>query len=65
MCLKNNMFKTHLCKDVKSNSIWLQLTMPHIHRELHTGALEGVEGTLGKLKERFYWLGMQRDVQDC
>ena len=36
-------------------------------KELHAGALEGhlgEENTLHKAKERFYWPGMQRDIQD-
>ena len=35
-------------------------------QELHAGALEGhlgAEKTLGKIKERFYWPGMEQDVK--
>ena len=50
--------------------IWMQLVVPHalreeIIQELHAGPLEGHLGedkTLGKVKEWFYWPGMQQDV---
>ena len=59
-------------EDTQSQSTWLQLVVPRSLRdevlhELHAGALEGHLGedkTLNKLKERFYWPGMQRDVRN-
>ena len=58
--------------DTRRRSTWLQLVVPHTLREevleeLHAGALEGhlgEEKTLYKVKERFYWSGMQQDVRD-
>ena len=48
-------------------STWLQLVVPHTLRdevleEIHAGVLKGnlgEEKSLHKLKERFYWPGMQ------
>ena len=59
-------------EDTQSHSVRLQLVVPHSMRkqvlhELHAGALGGhlgEEKTLLKVKERFYWPGMQGDVQD-
>ena len=55
---------------VDGKSTWLQLVVHHCLREailqdLHAGTLGGhlgAEKTLEKLKERFYWPGMQSDV---
>ena len=54
-------------EDTHTTSSWLQLVVPHTLREevleeIHAGALEGhlgEEKSLHKLKERFYWPGMQ------
>ena len=59
-------------EDSQGHSTRLQLVVPRSMRkevlqELHAGALEGhlgEEKTLLKVKERFYWPGMQSDVQD-
>ena len=59
-------------EDTLGHITWLQLVVPRclkedILRELHSGALEGhlgEEETLKKIRERFYWPGMQRDVKD-
>ena len=59
-------------EDTQGHSTWLQLVIPptlreEVLRELHSGALEGhlgEEKTLLKVKERFYWPGMHRDVKD-
>ena len=53
-----------------ANITWLQLVVPHaireeILQELHAGALGGhlgEEKTSSKVKLRFYWPGMQKDV---
>ena len=58
--------------DATSGCTIVQLVVPpplreEVLKELHSGALEGHMGeekTLHKAKERFYWPGMQRDVQD-
>ena len=57
-------------EDTQKQSTWLQLVVPcplrdEVVHELHAGALEGHLGedkTLNKVKERFYWPGMQHDV---
>ena len=57
-------------EDSGGNRSWQQLVVPHtlreeIMRELHSGALEGhlgVEKTVSKIKERFYWPGMHQEV---
>ena len=59
-------------EDSQGHSTRLQLVVPRSMRkgvlqELHAGALEGhlgEEKTLLKVKEHFYWPGMQGDVQD-
>ena len=59
-------------KDTQKQSTWLQLVVPcplrdEVLHELHAGALEGHLGedkTLNKVKERFYWPGMQHDVRN-
>ena len=58
--------------DTTSGCTIVQLFVPpplreEVLKELHAGALEGhlgEEKTLHKAKERFYWPGMQQDVQD-
>ena len=58
--------------NTSGKSSWLQLVLPQLLREevlqeLHAGALEGhlgEEKLLGKVKERFYWPGMQQDARD-
>ena len=53
-----------------ANITWLQLVVPHaireeILQELHAGALGGhlgEEKTSSKVKQIFYWPGMQKDV---
>ena len=55
---------------VSGQTSWTQLVVPRMLREeimqeLHAGSLEGHLGedkTLGKIKERFYWPGVQQDV---
>lgn len=57
-------------EDVRGTSTWLQLVVPHclqeeILHDLHGGVMGGhlgAEKSLAKLKERFYWPGMQLDV---
>ena len=59
-------------EDTQRHSVRLQLVVSHSMRkqvlhELHVGALGGhlgEEKTLLKVKERFYWPGMQGDIQD-
>ena len=59
-------------EDSQGHSTRLQLVVlrsmrKEVLQELHAGALEGhlgEEKTLLKVKERFYWPGMQGDVQD-
>ena len=59
-------------EDTHTTSTWLQLVVPHtlreeVLREIHAGALEGhlgEEKSLYKLKERFYWPGMQQDIHN-
>ena len=59
-------------EDTQKQSTWLQLVVPcplrdEVLHELHAGALEGHLGkdkTLNKVKERFYWPGMQHDVRN-
>ena len=59
-------------EDTHTTSTWLQLVVPHTLREevleeIHAGALEGhlgEEKSLHKLKERFYWPGMQQDIHN-
>ena len=59
-------------EDTHNTSTWLQLVVPHTLREevleeIHAGALEshlGEEKSLHKLKERFYWPGMQQDIHN-
>ena len=56
--------------NTKGSNYWSQMIVPHVLREeimqeLHAGSLEGHLGedkTLGKIKERFYWPGMQQDI---
>ena len=58
-------------EDARGNSSWQQLVVPRtlreeIMQELHAGPLEGhlgVDKTVAKIKERFYWPGMYRDVE--
>ncbi len=55
---------------VRGHDSWTQFVVPlklrdEILNELHSDALEGHLGedkTVGKVRERFYWPGMQRDV---
>ena len=55
---------------VKSNGFWTQFVVPCVLREqilqeLHAGSLEGHLGedkTNGKVREHFYWPGIQQDV---
>ena len=57
-------------EDVCGHKSWQQLIVPHTLRdeimlELHSGALEGhlgVDKTIAKIKERFYWPGIHADV---
>lgn len=59
-------------EDVSGTSTWLQLVVPQSLREeilqnLHAGTLGGhlgAEKTLAKVKERFYWPGVQEDVSN-
>lgn len=56
---------------VKGNRSWTQFVVPRVLREeilqeLHAGSLEGHLGedkTIGKVRERFYWPGIQQDVR--
>ncbi len=55
---------------VRGHDSWTQFVVPlklrdEILKELHSGALEGHLGedkTVGKVRERCYWPGMQQDV---
>jgi len=57
-------------EDSGGNQSWQQLLVPHtlreeIMREFHSGALEGhlgVDKTVSKIKERFYWPEMFQEV---
>jgi len=57
-------------EDSGGGQSWQQLVVPHtlreeIMRELRSGALEGhlgVDKTVSKIKERFYWPGMFQEV---
>lgn len=52
------------CTPTSSPRSWPQRN--EVIQELHAGALEGHLGfdkTLGKVKERFYWPGMEQDVK--
>jgi len=57
-------------EDNGGSQSWQQLVVAHtlregITRELHSGALEGhlgVDKTVSKIKERFYWPGMFQEV---
>ena len=57
-------------KHEDANITWLQLVVPHaireeILQELHAGALGGhlgEEKTSSKVKQRFYWPGMQKNI---
>ena len=59
-------------EDNPGHTTWQQLVVlptlrEEVLRELHSGALEGhlgEEKTLLKVKERFYWPGMHRNVKD-
>ena len=59
-------------EDTQTQSSWLQLVVPRslreeILQELHAGVLGGHLGedkTLLKIRERFYWPGLQRSVRD-
>ena len=59
-------------EDTQTQSSWLQLVIPHslreeILQELHAGVLGGHLGedkTLLKIRERFYWPGLQLSVRD-
>ena len=70
LCIDNGVLKRKY-DDVHGNRSWLQLVVPHslrseIMEQLHSGALEGhlgVDKTVAKIRERFYWPGMYRDVE--
>ena len=57
-------------ESVSGQRSWTQFVVPHVLREeimqeLHAGPLEGHLGedkTTGKVRERFYWPGLQQDV---
>ncbi len=57
-------------ESIRGHDSWTQFVVPlklrdEILKELHSGALEGHLGedkTVGKVRERFYWPGMQRDM---
>ena len=59
-------------EDNQGHTSWTQLLLPkslteEVMQELHAGATEGhlgEEKTLLKIKERFYWPGMQQDVHN-
>ena len=56
--------------NTKGSNYWTQMIVPHvlqeeIMKEPHAGSLEGhlrEDKILGKIKERFYWPGMQQDI---
>ena len=59
-------------EDTRGHASWTQLLLPksltkEVMQELHAGATEGhlgEEKTILKIKERFYWPGMQQDVHN-
>ena len=56
--------------NTKGSNYWSQMIVPHVSREeimqeLHAGSLEGRLGedkTVGKIKQHFYWPGMQQVI---
>lgn len=57
--------------DIRGTQSWQQSVVPHtlrdeIMEQLHAGALEGhlgIDKTVTKIRERFYWPGIYRDVK--